>query len=477
MPNSSNISEYFVSGFAVLLPTLKKELSIPAAAAVWPSAAFALVTSAFLLPCGRLADMFGGYVVYNFGLAWFCVWSLIAGFSKNELMLDWCRAMQGLGPAAFLSSGIQLLGSAYRPGPRKNLVFSLYGAVAPLGFFFGVFIAGLTGSFLQFGWYFWIGAIFVFSTLLASIYGVPNDRHVQRQVTMDWLGSALLISGLVLTVFALTDGSHAPNKWATPYIDVTLAVGISALGAFVYVEGWVASNPLVPFNLFKVPYIKPLFVGLFFNYGCLGIFLLYGTMYMTDIMGATPIQISAWFAPMCIGGVLLAVVGGYVLHLLPGTLLIQISSCGWILSALMFALAPVGANYWAFAFPAMIGATIGIDITFNVASVFITTSLSARRQGLAGALINTLLYLGIAIHLAFADITQIETLNKGLLFSYRAVFWYMMACSGASMLIMIFFVRIPKAESDLTADEREALLDPGRTDAIELTERISRRTQ
>ena len=120
-----------MSGFNVILPTLIKDLSIPQASAVWPASAFALVAAAFFLPFGRLADMYGGYPVYLGGLAWFAIWSLIAGFSRNSLMLDFCRALQGLGPAAFLPSGVMLLGSVYRPGPRKNLVFSLYGGKSP----------------------------------------------------------------------------------------------------------------------------------------------------------------------------------------------------------------------------------------------------------------------------------------------------------------------------------------------------------
>lgn len=119
-----------MSGFNVLIPTLVKDLDIPQASAVWPASAFALVSAAFFLPMGRLADMYGGYPVYLSGLVWFVVWSLIAGFSKNDLMLDFCRAMQGLGPAAFLPSGILLIGSTYRPGPRKNIVFSIYGGGA-----------------------------------------------------------------------------------------------------------------------------------------------------------------------------------------------------------------------------------------------------------------------------------------------------------------------------------------------------------
>ncbi len=107
----------------------------------------------------------------------------------------------------------------------------------------------------------------------------------------------------------------------------------------------------------------------------------------------------------------------------------------------------------------MIGATIGIDITSNIANVFITTSLSHGRQGLAGALINSLLYLGIAFLLAFANVTQTETAYLGLKGSYQAVFWYQLACAATALIIMLAFVRIPKAKSDITADERAALED------------------
>ncbi|KAI9678827.1 MAG: hypothetical protein M1817_005887 [Caeruleum heppii] len=454
---SQFMAEYFVSGFNVLLPTLITELDIPQAAIVWPSGAFALVTSAFLLPFGRLADMYGGYPVYIFGLAWFCLWSVIAGFAQNELMLDFCRALQGLGPAAFLSSGVMLLGSIYRPGPRKNMVFSIYGAAAPLGFFFGVFIAGVAGSFLSFGWYFWIGAILIFTTFVTAVLTVPSDLRRRPKTTMDWSGSALLVAGLVLVVFALTDGSHAPQGWQTPYIYVTFILGLVSLGSFIYVEGWMAKNPLIPPDLFRTPYLKPLFIGLFFSYGCLGTFLLYATLYMQNIMGASPIQVAAWFVPMCAGGVFLSVLGGYVLHLVPGTILIVVSGLGWVATSLLFALAPPGAKYWAFVFPAMCAATIGIDIIFNVANIFITTNLSSGRQGLAGALSNALLYLGIAVFLAFADLVQTRTVDTGLLNSYRNVFWYQLGCSVFALALMTGLVRIKKARSELTFDERVEL--------------------
>ena len=379
-------------------------------------------------------------------------------------MLDFCRALQGLGPAAFLPSGVLLMGNIYRPGPRKNLVFSLYGGSAPLGFFFGVFIAGLTGQFLESGWYFWIGAILIFTTVIAAYLTVPSDvqEHRKMRVEMDWLGAALITSGLLLVVFAVTDSSGAPNGWRTPYIYLLLILGAALLAAAVYVEGYVAEAPLIPFDLFQVPYLKPLFAALFFSYGCLGIFLLYATLYMQEIMGATPLQVAAWYVPMCLGGVAISVLGGYVLHLISGTLLILIAGLGWIITSILFATAPEGASYWAYVFPSMICATVGIDILFNVASIFITTNLSSKRQGLAGALINSLLYLGIAFLIAFADVVQTQTAHLGLKRSYQSVFWYQLACAAVAFAIMLVFVRIRKAKSDLTVDEKEALEIQGR---------------
>ncbi|KAL8903784.1 MAG: hypothetical protein Q9207_003708 [Kuettlingeria erythrocarpa] len=456
---SQFMAEYFVSGFSVILPTLLTDLDIPRSGAVWPAGAFALVTAAFLLPFGRLSDKYGAYPIFIFGLTWFCLWSIIAGFSTNEIMLDLCRALQGLGPSAFLPSGVALMGNMYRPGPRKNLIFSLYGGSAPLGFFFGIFIAGVTGQYLRSGWYFWIGALLLSTITLAAILTVPNDfqEHKQMRVDMDWLGAALIVSGLILVVFAVTDAAGAHHGWRTPYVCGLFVLGCILLALAVYVEGYVAKNPLLPFDLFRIPYINPLFVALFFSYGCLGIFLLYGTLYMTDIMGASPLQISAWYSPMCVGGILISVLGGYVLHLIPGTVLVVIAGLGWVVPSVLFAVAPLGANYWAYVFPSMICATIGIDITFNVANIFITTNLSSKRQGLAGALINSLLYLGIAFLLAFADFTQTRTLDLGLKRSYQSVFWYQLACAAVSLVIMAAFVRLRKAESGLTVDEKEAL--------------------
>ncbi|CAI7661578.1 unnamed protein product [Penicillium bialowiezense] len=456
---SQILAEYYISGSNVLLPTLVKELDLPEASAIWPSTALSLVVTSTLLIFGRLTDMYGGYAIYNAGAIWLTISSILCGVSQTWLMLVICRALQGFALAAFLPSGIMILGSTYRPGPRKNMVFSIYGACAALGFFVGIFFSGLSGEYLTWRWYFFFGAILSAITAALSLWSIPKDFAEKRDsgVKMDWPGACLSVPAAVLIVFAIADSSHAPQGWKTPYIPLFFILGLIILGVMVYVEGWVVKNPLLPGDIFKVKYMLPLVIALLFLYGTLGTFLLYAVLYMSDIMGASPMQIVAWTAPMGVGGLILSVGGGMIFHKVPGTILMIISCLGYVGSGLLFAVIPIGGNYWAYVFPSMICGTIGIDISFNLANVFITTNLPKARQGLAGALINCTLHMGIAVMLGFADIVQTQTVESGTRQSYKAVFWYQTGLAILGLIIVVLFVRIREAKSELTLDEREVM--------------------
>lgn len=211
------------------------------------------------------------------GLCWFAIWSLVSGFSQNYVMLILCRALQGLGPAAFLPSGVMLMGSTYRPGPRKNLVFSLYGALSPVGFFAGIFCGGISEQFLSWRWYFWIGAIVLFIVSPIALLTAPTEPVRVEGLGMDWLGVFTIVPGLLLVVYALTDSAHAQHGWAAPQIYLTFSIGVLFLTAAVYTQGWVSKTPLLPFDLFKVPSMVPLLISCFFSFGVFGVYLLYSS--------------------------------------------------------------------------------------------------------------------------------------------------------------------------------------------------------
>lgn len=332
----------------------------------------------------------------------------------------------------------------------------------------GIFFAGIAGQYTTWGWFFWIGMFLSLITATTSYFYIPSDIKERRAlgIKMDWLGAILIVTGLTLFTFAIIDSSHAPQGWKTPYIYALFIVGCLLLIAAVYVEGYVATDPLLPASIFKVRCMTPLICALFFTYGSLGVLLLFATFYMQAIMGASPLLVVAWYTPMAIGGICISTFGGFILHLLSGTILIYVAGAAWIMAPLLFAIAPDGANYWAYVFPAMIFATIGIDITFNVANIFITTSLPKKEQGLAGALIMLVLHLGISVCLGLADIVNIATLDRlGQKKSYQAVFWFEVACASTALVILVLFVRVKKAASSLTVDEMAEMEEVARREA------------
>lgn len=457
---SQIMTEYFVSGFNILLPTLIEDLHMEGASSVWPATAFSLTIASTLMFFGRLGDQYGGFIVFIAGQAWLAVWSLVAGFSTNSLMLIFTRALQGLGAAAFLPAGVELIGIHYRPGPRKNIVFAVYGSCAVAGFFVGIFFAGLVGQYTHFGWYFWIGCILSSVTAILSIWAIPNDREEKKAnaIRMDWLGAGLIVSGILLLVFSITESAHAAHGWRTPYIPALFSVSILLLAAAAYVEAWVATEPLIPGDIFTVRCMTPLTISIFVLYGTLGLFLLYGTEYFQSIMGAGPLQVVAWYTPMALGGIVLAITEGLLLHYVSGRILLILSGIGALGAQLLLALIPAGGDYWKYIFPAMILGTMGIDLSVTLVMVFVTTQLPLRRQGLAGGLINSVLQLGMAIAIGFGDIIKVRTeASQGEVQSYKNVFWFGVAAGAVSLIMMIVWGKVPKATSDLTADEKTEL--------------------
>lgn len=226
---------------------------------------------------GRLADMYGGYLIYSVGMAWFIAWTVIAGFSQNFNMLVVCRAMTGLGAAAFLPAGITMIGRIYRPGPRKNLVFSIYGALSPLGFFSGIVTGGFANDLLSWKWFFWIGAMLAGVFYAGVVLIAPKDYSESRtlKIKMDWLGVCTMIPGFMLVVYAIQDSSRASQGWGTPRILICLVIGIAFLCSAVYIEGWIAEAPLIPGDIFGIRFMKRMLIVLFLTWGVFAIYLFY----------------------------------------------------------------------------------------------------------------------------------------------------------------------------------------------------------
>ncbi|KAF6802693.1 major facilitator superfamily transporter [Colletotrichum sojae] len=91
-----------------------------------------------------------------------------------------------------------------------------------------------------------------------------------------------------------------------------------------------------------------------------------------------------------------------------------------------------------------------------ISNVYITTALPENYQGLAGALINSLLFLGISFWLGVSDIVVHQTTNLGLKRSYQMAFWSAVGAAGLALLLYCT-IKIGLVKSDLTVQEKRQM--------------------
>jgi hypothetical protein len=65
------------------------------------------------------------------------------------------------------------------------------------------------------------------------------------------------------------------------------------------------------------------------------------------------------------------------------------------------------------------------------------------------------MHLSIAFFLGLGEILAHETRHTSLRQSHKYVFWFEVGLAAIALLIMLAFVRLDRAKSDMTADEKE----------------------
>lgn len=468
------IAEYLISGFSVLLPAIEKQSSSSTntTSNFWPASILSLILCCTILTFARASDMYGGHPVFMAAIAWLCIWTFVAGFSTHSIvLLDVCRAMQGLAIAAYTPSSFTMFGFVFPAGPKRNIALGIYGACAPLGFFAGISVsAALSDKLLH--WYFWIAAALSLVTLITAYASIPTDRtdRSSLHLSMDWGGAITITSGLILVLYALYSSSKSLASWGSTGVMLPFISGVLLLLAAAYIETYVAKSPLLPLDFFTPKNVKSLSLACLFFYGCFGVWLFTSTSFLETTYSVHGIKLAAWYVPMAVGGFLIATTSGTLLHRIPPTLLLLGSGCAWICAPLLLAVADKRKGYWAFPFPSMLCATMGIDITFTISIVFFSSVSPLKYQGLAGAMSSILVNMGIASSLALAQIVENsvrhddinDPLRNGL--AHRAAFWFATGSAGFGVALVVLFVRIPKAVLDEQAPspmKELSVLSPG----------------
>jgi MFS family permease len=227
----------------------------------WYIAGYSLTVGTFILFAGRLGDTFGYKTIFLVGMGWFSVWSMVTGLAvySNHVLFTFGRVLQGIGPALCLPNGMAILGATYAPGRRKSLVFAAFAATAPGGAVLGAVFASLF-ALTWWPWTWWCFSIVLAATTVLGYYAIPPcppsdtakipPTWKGKLAQLDLPGAITGVTGLILFNFAW---NQAPIVgWPTPYVYVTLILGVLFIAAFFVIEIKYTKTPLLPFEALSI---------------------------------------------------------------------------------------------------------------------------------------------------------------------------------------------------------------------------------
>ena len=408
----------------------------------WYPAAFSLTVGTFILPAGRLGDMYGHRNVALVGYVWYALWSIIAGVAvySGDILFSFSRAMQGIGPALVVPNSLALVGIAYGPSPRKNMVFAFFGAAAPTGWVVGAAFSSILAQLTWWPWAFFALAFACIGMIALNMVAVPADPHKGSVSINDFdaLGCFTGVSGLVLFNFAWNQA--AVVGWQEPYTYALLIVGILLLAAFTYVELRVAKNPLVPLKGMAGEAALALGV-IFAGWASFGIWVFYLWRLIENLRGYSPLAATAQNAPVAISGLIAAVATGFLLSHIKVSYVLLIATLFFLTGQILLATVPVDQIYWAQTFVSIIIMPWGMDMSFPSATVLLSNNTPNHDQGIASSLINTTVNYSISLGLGIAG-TIVRQVNMGstdVLAGYRGAWYFGIGLDGIAVLIALYF--------------------------------------
>ena len=279
----------------------------------WATTAY-LITSTITTPIyGKLGDIFGRKILFNWAISIFILGSLLSAFANSMYELAVFRAVQGLGAGGLFVLALAIIGDIVPPRERARYqayFIAVFGSASVLGPIVGGFLAGqesilgLTG----WRWVFFVNvpvgfiALFVVSRTL-KILSINKQSH-----KIDWWGATFITITLVPLLLLAEQGS----RWGwTSFESLTaLFIGVVGLIAFVLVEIKMKDAAIIPMRLFKdktfsVISIVATLTGIAMFGGLVTV-----PLYLQIVKGATPTQAGLELLPLTLGIAVGSVIAG-----------------------------------------------------------------------------------------------------------------------------------------------------------------------
>ncbi|MCC3769914.1 MFS transporter [Streptomyces sp. UNOC14_S4] len=231
----------------VALPVLGDDLGMGQADLQWAVTAFALPSGGFLLLFGRVADRYGRRRLFLAGLVLFTLASVLATLAWNPAVFLGGRALQGLGAAVVVPTGMALLTTTFAEGPQRERALGISGTLMSLGFTIGMLLGGVLTDSL--GWRSTMGLLAVAGVgVLAIAPGLLTESRPAARPRLDMPGAVTVTGGLLALIYALS--TAAQQGFGRTDVIVSLVAGVGLLVAFVAVEARTA-EPLVSLPMLR----------------------------------------------------------------------------------------------------------------------------------------------------------------------------------------------------------------------------------
>ena len=219
----------------------------------WVVTAYLLTSTAATPLYGKISDLYGRRIVFQFAIVTFLIGSALAGASQNMTQLIATRALQGLGAGGLMALTFVIIGDIVPPRERGRYqgyfgaVWGLSSVAGPLlgGYFSDhATIFGVTG----WRWIFYINIPFGLLSLVitSAVLHIPK---IKREHSIDYLGALLLIASVVPILLTLS--VYGPEHgWTDSRTIIYLVVGLIVAVLFVFQEKR-AKEPILPLHLFQ----------------------------------------------------------------------------------------------------------------------------------------------------------------------------------------------------------------------------------
>ena len=241
----------------VTISPMEETIGLTPSHAQFIVAGYVLTFGIFLVPSGRLGDIWNRKAMFIIGLIVFSVASLYCSLAPSATHLVVARLVQGLAAGILMPQVLGLIQNLFQ-GRERGQAFGIFGASIGLGTAFGPTIGGLfigaLGPDLGWRWTFGMNVPLGLLILPFAVWLIPRNQKHQERNDLDLFGTLLMALTVlfVMLPFVLTSGDETddPRRWWFILGGAFVAI------IFVWWEKrYLASgkNPVIDFGLFTWP--------------------------------------------------------------------------------------------------------------------------------------------------------------------------------------------------------------------------------